>query len=141
MTLFATTFAHYLNTIKHNNAEWESITRDQLEILCELLPSGSGFDCGTTFDFLKSLPTKLLFTFEYHHLNDNGYYDRWTKHIVKVVPTFGSFELSISGPDYNQSKEYFYQVFNDLFSCSEFAAMIELRKQDHENKVGIYQVK
>ena len=77
------------------------------------MPSGSGFDSGTKFDFDKSTPNKLVFQTSYHHMNQNGYYDGWTEHTITVTPSlqFG-FDAVIGGRDRNGWKEYAYEVVN-----------------------------
>lgn len=88
-----------------------------LAIVKEHMPSGSGFDCGTAFDFDKSKRDKLIFTTQFHHTDANGYYQGWSEHTITVRPSLiGEFALSVSGRDKNGIKEYigdcFYYALN-----------------------------
>ena len=87
-----------------------------LEKLQDLLPSGSGFDCGCKIDIPKSGSTKVVITFDYHHMNEDGYYTGWTSHTLTVSPTFSGFDMKISGRDRNQAKDYFYDTFSAVLS-------------------------
>jgi hypothetical protein len=111
-------FQAYKNCIQSNNDEWRDKHEDAINKMLELLPSGSGFNAGTSFDWEKSTPNKLIFNFEYQHLAD-GYYVDWTQHKIIVTPTFGGYSMRITGKDYEQSKDYFYDVFNSLFTITD----------------------
>jgi len=79
------------------------------------LPSGSGIDCGTKIDRDASKSNRLVFTFEYHHMNDYGMYDGWTSHKAIVTPDLTAhdgFSLRITGRNRNQIKEYLHQCFD-----------------------------
>ena len=99
--------------IKSHNVEWidkhsESIT----QLVYQYMPSGSGLDSLMQLDE-SSTPNKLVFTFEYHHMNDAGYYVKWTGHKLIVTPSLAlGFEMMITGQDYNEVKEYLYQTFD-----------------------------
>lgn len=84
---------------------------------CENLPSGSGLDNGVRIDLERSKPNKIVFHTEFHHLNENGYYDGWTTHRIVVTPNFGRFNLKITGRNRNQIKDYLYDLFYDTFEC------------------------
>ena len=90
---------------------WERIH----EIVTEYLPSGSGFDTGTT---LLTSPTsshadKLTFSVAFHHMNEVGYYDGWTEHKVIVTPSFiGGFRLRVTGRNRNDIKDYIAEAFH-----------------------------
>jgi|WetSurSiteA1Bulk_404760.scaffolds.fasta_scaffold01829_7 hypothetical protein len=76
------------------------------------LPSGSGFDDGTTIDHAHSSPTKIVLRTSFHHMAESGMYDRWTKHIIRIYPSFfGDFDITISGPNYRNIKDYIIEVF------------------------------
>lgn len=55
------------------------------------LPRGSGFDVGTTIDENQSKPDRLVLTFEYHHMNEHGFYCGWSQWscIIKPCLQFG----------------------------------------------------
>lgn len=77
------------------------------------LPQGSGFDAGTRFDFDASTPECLVLHTQFHHMDDNGSYDGWTSHTIRVRPSFlYDFELTINGRDRNDIKDYIYDVFS-----------------------------
>lgn len=104
------------NCRKYSNVKWldKHITKIG-EIVSNHAPSGSGIDCGTKFDENASNPEKLVFTFEYHHMNEAGYYDGWTSHKAIVTPSLSfGYRLRITGSDRNMVKDYFYDLFNDF---------------------------
>lgn len=83
---------------------------------CENLPSGSGLDNGVRIDLDRSKPNKIVFHTEFHHLNENGYYDGWTTHSIIVVPEFGGeFDVKITGKNRNQIKDHLYDLFYSVF--------------------------
>lgn len=109
--------ASLLNAIayceKSNNTEWLAKHRETLENVCSnYLPSGSGIDSGTTLES-ESTDSKLILSTAYHHMDENGYYDGWTQHIVTVRPSFDTcgFSLTISGKNRNDIKDYLHDVF------------------------------
>jgi len=75
------------------------------------MPSGSGFDCGTKFDFEKSNPEKLVFNIGYHHMDENGFYDGWSELTVIVKPSLANdIDIEITGirRKNKHDSEYFY---------------------------------
>lgn len=104
--------------------EWSKRHEDRiLAIVKEHLPSGSGFDSGTNFDFDKSKPEKLVFNTHFHHMDTIGYYNGWTEHSVIVTPAFHGFNLRVTGKNTNDIKEYIGYVFYNALSedCEIFA--------------------
>lgn len=104
-------FQHFL--------EMKSHVEDVLLDLCkEHLPSGSGFDAGTTLETARCevagrpFPGRLLFETSFHHMED-GFYSGWTEHQILAVPTFDGFELKVSGKDRDGIKEYIAEVFHN----------------------------
>lgn len=98
--------------------EWTNKHKDTINyIVKNFMPSGSGIDNGTKFDFDSSNGDKLVFTFGYHHMNENGYYDGWTEHTLTVRPSlqFG-FTCSISGRNKNDIKDYLYETYQCALS-------------------------
>jgi hypothetical protein len=95
-------------------AEWYGKHKKNiLALVREHMPSGSGFDCGTTIDYDDSHAEKLVFTTSFHHMNSDGYYCGWTEHTVTVTPSFiGGFNLRISGRNANNIKEYIHDAFS-----------------------------
>ncbi len=103
-----------LNCIKSDNTEWLAKHEAKiLELVKETAPSGSGIDCGTKIDLDASTGEKLVFNFSYHHMNESGIYDGWTEHKAIVVASlqFG-FDLTITGRNRNQIKEYLHETFS-----------------------------
>lgn len=98
--------------------EWESRHAESIESLVrDHMPSGSGFDCGTKFDFDASRPDRLVFTTSFHHMDDSGSYDGWTDHSVIVTPSLASgFNLRITGRDKRLIKSYIGDVFHGALS-------------------------
>jgi hypothetical protein len=85
---------------------WEEVLH---RLAKECLPSGSGFDAGTTIDLDRSTVHRLVFRTSFHHMDESGFYDGWTEHVVRVRPTFdGGFDITISGRDRNRIKEYIH---------------------------------
>lgn len=98
--------------IAANNTDWErNHTAELLRIGDELLPSGSGIDCGTTIDLDASSDEKIVLACEYHHTNDVGYYDGWSSHRITITPSFMGLNIKISGRDRNLIKDYLYEVY------------------------------
>lgn len=89
------------------------ICEEELEqCIKKYLPSGSGFDAGTKL-LDASTPEKLMFRADFHHLNENGYYDGWSEHVVTVKPSLCfDIEISVSGRNRNDIKEYILDTFN-----------------------------
>lgn len=75
------------------------------------MPSGSGFDKGTEFDFDKSTDDKLIFITSFHHMNSNGYYCGWSDHTVIVTPCFGGINVKVTGKNYRDIKDYIAETF------------------------------
>lgn len=110
--------AAWHNCRKENNP-FEGYWHESIEAICANLPSGSGIDNGMKFNFEKSGENKLVFDFSFHHMNENGYYDGWTEHVLTVTPHFSyGFDLKISGRDKNEVKDYLYQLFQEVFTTS-----------------------
>lgn len=95
-------------------AEWFDKHEDRiLQLVKDHMPYGSGFDSGTGIDLDASHGEKLVFTTSYHHMDDNGYYDGWTEHVVTVTPSFsGGYRIRISGRNRNEIKDYIHESFD-----------------------------
>lgn len=119
----ASALCAFHNCKRSGSLEWQDNHESTINQLCkDFMPSGSGVDCGTEFDWdassterqLKdSIPARLVFSFSYHHMNENGMYEGWTSHKATVKPclVFG-YKLAISGPDKNGIKDYLYDLFS-----------------------------
>ena len=109
------------NCIESGNLEWLERHTDRLESLVKAgLPSGSGFDAGTTLDLDASTPYKLVLKTAFHHMDDHGGYDGWTHHTVTVTPTLHSgIDVKISGRDRNAIKAYIGEEFYAALTAPE----------------------
>ena len=124
------------NCRKSGNGEWLDKHSDHLERLADNLPSGSGIDSGTKVLLLS--PTKAIFQADYHHMNDAGYYDGWSKHTVTVTPTFLGLNIKISGRDRNQIKDYLHDCFSVLEEeVTEDGRLVSLVKAQEAYQIGI----
>jgi hypothetical protein len=85
-------------------------------IISEYLPSGSGFDSGTSIDVEKTTEEKLVFSTAFHHMNDLGYYVGWTEHRVTVRPSFYGFDIKVSGRNRNDIKDHIAECFDYVLS-------------------------
>jgi hypothetical protein len=48
-------------------------------------------------------------------MNDSGYYDGWTEHVVTVTPSFiGGFNIRVSGRNRNDIKGYIAESFHHI---------------------------
>lgn len=110
----ASTLEARINCTKSGNTEWFQRHTDALaELVRAHLPSGSGFDSGTRLLLDASTPDKLVFRADFHHMDENGHYDGWTEHKITATPSFAhGIELSISGRNRNEIKEYAHEVFH-----------------------------
>lgn len=92
------------------NEEWEyRWDKRVLAIQNNILPSGSGFDNGSQID-MDSTPLCLCIVTAFHHMNEGGFYDGWTDHIVRVRPNLARrYDMTISGRNPNDIKSYIHQ--------------------------------
>lgn len=102
-----------INCQKSGNKEWEERHGEGIDRLVDFLPSGSGIDSGSEIDLDKSTSNKLVFVLGYHHMDEHGVYCGWTHHTVTVHSHLHSgFELTISGPNRSEIKDYLHEVFH-----------------------------
>ena len=120
VTSIARKFRAYLNCDSYHspNPEWKERHAGHIEELVDkYLPHGSGFDSGTTFDFVASKPNRLVFFTSYHHMDDSGCYDGWTYHNVIITPDLQSgFNLRVTGRDKRDIKDYIGETFYDYLN-------------------------
>ncbi len=114
----AHTFEARANCIQSLNHEWQGKHENIiLDIVSECLPSGSGFDNGTQFDFNASQADRLVFQTAFHHMNDNGMYDGWTQHEVIVWPSLAHhFRVEVRGKNRNDIKEHIRGCFAEALA-------------------------
>ncbi len=86
---------------------------DRIKMLIHAhLPSGSGFDAGCKL-LDESTPEKLVFSADFHHLSDRGYYIGWSEHKVIVRPCLAwGFTLKVTGRDRRDIKDYIAETFH-----------------------------
>lgn len=102
------------NCLKSANSEWHDKHGERLAKLCnDMLPSGSGIDCGTKLeeDACKG-GARLVFSLSFHHMNDAGMYNGWTEHVATVTPSFQGIDISISGRNRNDIKDYLAETLH-----------------------------
>ena len=99
------------------NTKWGSKWDDLIDYLQRNhLPHGSGFDCGCKVveeECVSGL--RLVLKFDYHHMNECGYYDGWSSHKAVVIPYFAGISVTIKGAlprKYRHSKEYFGETIH-----------------------------
>ena len=97
--------------------KWIDYREDLIEFVeRNILPSGSGFDSGTTIDLDNSNDKKITFITSFHHLNENGFYDGWTEHKVIIRPTFYGIDIKVTGKDRNDIKDYIGEMFSHVLN-------------------------
>ena len=114
----ASSIQAHKNCIESGNKEWEDNHSVTLMEYSNLLPSGSGFDSGTTIDIEKSTPNKIYLNTSYHYMNGNGFYDGWYEYQVIVTPSLANvIELRIVGKNTpNDIKDYMQELFYDTLA-------------------------
>jgi hypothetical protein len=95
--------------------EWaRDIHESRIAQIMGELPSGSGFDNGTTLAD-ESTPSRLIFQTAFHHMDESGMYDGWTEHRVTVTPSLvWGIELRIGGRNRRDIKDYIADMFRDV---------------------------
>lgn len=99
----------------NEHAQWGDIAQDRLAQLVDLLPSGSGIDSGTKLESADA--SKIVLSAGFHHMNDGGYYDGWTHHKITIRPRFDGIDVTISGRNRNDIKEYLHQTYHHALSA------------------------
>jgi hypothetical protein len=106
-----------INCQKSNNKTWQDNHTEAIETIMQNAPSGSGFDNGTSLDFLKSTPEKLVFNTAFHHMNENGFYAGWSNHEVIITPSLAfGFNLRVTGKDRNEIKDYIAEMMSSFLN-------------------------
>lgn len=105
---------HNCNTTPLLNVEWKRNHLNYLRELEQELPSGSGWDCGTSLVLDKCGHDRLVMTGSFHHMDsETGMYDGWTNHTITVKASlvFG-FNITVSGRNRNDIKDYLVDLFH-----------------------------
>ena len=78
------------------------------------LPSGSGFDGEMNIE--SATDSKLIIRFDWHILNDNGYYDGWLDLLLIMTPNLSNnFDMKIK----------WYTNGNDKRKVEKYKSLIE----------------
>ena len=107
------------NCEQSGNQEWAAKHLASLRQLEDLLPSGSGFDSGSTLvrDAGASWQERVVIATGFHHMDAGGSYDGWTEHTLTVTPSFiGGFNIKVSGRDRDGIKDYIAEAFSICLS-------------------------
>lgn len=98
-----------------SKCNWDKTVNDDYRWKCDLALSILQNELpyyGCKIDVSKSSISKVIITFDYHFMNDAGYYDGWEKYKLTVIPTLIGFDLKITGKNRNMIKDYFYDTFD-----------------------------
>jgi hypothetical protein len=127
----------YQNSIEAGNIEWRDRHEERAhKLVKDHMPSGSGFDHGTTLDLGESSDKRLVFYTGFHHMNENGFYDGWTEHTVYVKPSLSfDFDLRVTGRNRNDIKEYIADTFHHILAntVEEFPAAAAAAKVEESS--------
>lgn len=104
------------NCKKIGNTEWYDRWSERLKAIMDTAPSGGGIDNGTQLDSTSGAG-KLIFLAPFHHMNDAGMYDGWTDHRVVVRPAFDGIDVTVTGRNRNQIKDYLGDVFHEWLTA------------------------
>ena len=106
------------NCQKSNNKEWEDKHSEVLDYIeRNLLPSGAGIDNGTKIDRNASNSEKVILTFSFHHMDDNGFYACWSDYKAIIKPSWdGALDVTIFGRNMNGIKEHLHEVFDCMLN-------------------------
>ncbi len=130
-------FVAMKNCERSGNTEWLARHGETIQQLVrEHMPSGSGWDCGTSYDLSEWTDSKMVFHGSFHHMSDGGYYDGWTGHVVTVRPSFDGIDMAISGRDRNGIKDYLGGTFYSALQTEIDDAALIAASRDSRVLVG-----
>lgn len=111
--ILASAFDARLNCEIHDIPEWFKRHTDTIQqIMRDIMPSGSGVDNGTRFDFEASKPDKLVLACGFHHMTDNGCYDGWADHRIIITPSLAhGLLIRVTGRNRDGIKEYLRDLY------------------------------
>lgn len=94
------------------NKEWSEKWNERIDSIMEKAPIGSGIDCGIKLNIEESsYDSKIVFDFDFHHMDENGGYDGWTIHRAIITPGFTNINVTINGVNKNGIKDYLADLF------------------------------
>jgi hypothetical protein len=101
------------------NAEWSAKHYHVLKRLIDNhLPHGSGLDGDNAIDASEcALKGRIDVHTQFHHMNEVGYYDGWTDHVISVRPAFDGTDVRVSGRNRNDIKDYLGEIFTYAFEA------------------------
>lgn len=116
--VIASKLAAMANCESKGNMEWYERHQSAIEyIIKNHLPHGSGIDAGVKIDFDRSTEERIVLSFGFHHMDDNGFYNGWTEHDAIIKPSLAyGFTLRITGKDRRGIKEYLHETFHYVLS-------------------------
>lgn len=95
-------------------------------------PSGGGFDNGTHLDGIKTGKAESIqMHTHFHHMNEAGYYDGWTDHILTIRPAFDGIDITIGGRDRNGIKDYIADTFYEWLRSTPEKTFSDFFKPTH----------
>lgn len=107
-----------------SNNEWYQKHTDTIENLTDqVMPHGSGFDGKSWLDFDASIPERLIFFIEYHHMDEHGYYDGWSTLKITVRPSLAwGYTMSLTGivRRYRHDADYFRDVLYEALDRRDY---------------------
>lgn len=114
------------NCRKSNNDEWlENHRQMAISLVNEYMPSGSGIDSGMRLEFSDSTAERLVFHFDYHHMQD-GYYTHWSSHVMTVTASLvNGINIRITKDGERDSS-----LFDYLYEVMEYALTQEVDDTD-----------
>ncbi len=105
--------ANQCQWLKTVNNKWRDKCEENIQILQDHLPSGSGLDSGCTIDEEKSGYDRVVIRTSFHHMDEHGGYDGWTHHTITIMPCLAyGFTIKISGHNRNFIFDYLHDTFN-----------------------------
>ncbi len=123
ITMIASAVAARANCAEFGGPRKEAFDRwtEQLEAID--LPSGSGFDNGSSVDIGQSTEDRIVLSTSFHHMTE-GTYDGWTDHEIIVTPSLvHGYDVEVTGEDRNDILEYIADVFSEALGEDEAPPM------------------
>ena len=107
------------NCLKSGNREWWAKWNNEIaHIVANVLPSGSGWDDGTSIDDAKTTADKIVLFGSWHHTDESGGYRGWTNHEIIITPAFTGVNIRVMGRDRNGIKDYLAEMFHQVMTMS-----------------------
>ncbi len=108
--------AHHIQAAQQCKEGYKEPHQEAIEQICSLLPHGSGIDSGMKLIIEDCKKDKLVFQCDFHHMDDNGFYDGWTEHKVIITPSLiDGFNIRITGRNKREIKDYLSDMFYEMF--------------------------